>query len=643
MGVVQPTCPAPGASKRRAIWHHDRMPFHANPRTRLLAAAIVALLALAGCRDNAEAERDGDGDGGGQVTVQGDDRIAETLTWQAPDADVAPAALDDARERAAAALAAGRLYEDAEAAIPLYRAILETAPGDAAAKAGLAQARVALLAQGDAALAAAGDDIEALRRAHKVASVARALGPGDAKVVAYLERVDEADRLWQLNRQAEADIEQGRLGEQGKGGALARLRQALEIRPGQARAMQGLAAVESALIRRAEEDAAKADFDAARRWLALAEAVRPGSGTVPDARVRIERVRVGRIDQLRDEGLALLQQRGDGDSLASARGKLAEILRLAEPGNAAAAELRQRIELVEHYGLFRPGQSFTDAIGYGARGPEMVVVPHGAFRMGAGAEEPESTDAERPAHNVRFARGFAMARTEVTVAQFGRFVAATGYETTATRRGWSMVYDARSGNFVRRNGVDWRDGYDGRDADPGMPVLHVSARDGDAYAQWLSDGSGQAYRLPSEAQFEYALRAGSESTYPWGDGRPPAGSGNFTGDADRSSGGRRWHNAFARYGDGYWGPAPAGSFQPNAWGLHDLAGNVGEWVADCWHDGYRRAPADGDAWVNPGCRTRVMRGGSWASAPAQTRSAWRAPAETDTTNARMGFRVVREL
>ena len=623
------------------------MPVPRNPRPRARQFAIltvaVAALVLAGCRrDDAGGKPRAPGQAG-QVTVQGDDRLAGTLTWQAPQATVAPDALQDARERAATALDEGRLFADEDAAIPLYLEILRQVPGDADATAGLTRARMRLLAQGDAALADAGGDLEALRHAHQVASVARSIAAADPEVVAYLRRVDEADRLWDLNQQAEAELAEGRLGETGDGGALARLRQALEIRPGQPRAMQGLAAVESALIRRAEEAAGNADFDAARRWLAFAESVRPGSGTVPDARARIARMRDARIDRLRDEGLALLQQRDDVDSLGEARGKLAELLRLAEPGNPAAAELQRRIELVSHYGLFRPGQSFTDALGYGARGPEMVVVPHGAFRMGADEEDPEAQESEQPAHYIRFDRGFAMSRTEVTVAQYGRFVAATGYETAATRRGWSMVYDPRSGNFVRRNGVDWRDGYDGREAKPDMPVVHLSPRDADAYAQWLADGSGHAYRLPSEAQFEYALRAGSQALYPWGDGTPPPRSGNFTGAADRSTGGRRWHNAFERYGDGYWGPAPVARFQANAFGLHDMPGNVAEWVADCWHDGYRRAPADGAAWVNPGCRTRVMRGGSWASAPAQTRSAWRAPAGIDTTNARLGFRVVREL
>lgn len=613
-------------------------------RFAVLALALAGAAAgLAGCDRTADAPPGGPDQDTGQVTVRGDDRMAESLTWRAPQAQVAADELEQAHARAAAALAEGRLFEDAASAIPLYQAILRQAPDDAAARAGLAQARSALLERGEGALAEAGGDLEALRLAHRIASVARAIAARDPAVLAYLEQVDEADRLWELNRQAEQDLREGRLGETGKGGALAKLREVLAIRPGQARAMQGLAAVESSLIRRAEEAAERGEFDAAERWLKLAEPVRPGSGTLPDARARVARMRATRIDALRDQGLALLQQRDDADSLEQARRKLAELLRLAEPGDPAAAELRERIDLVGHYGLFRPGQAFTDAIGYGARGPEMVVVPHGAFRMGAAEGDPKAQDSEQPAHYVRFDRGFAMSRTEVTVGQFGRFVAATGYEPTATARGWSMVYDPRSGNFVRRNGVDWRDGYDGRDARPEMPVLHVSARDADAYAAWLSEGSGRDYHLPSEAQFEYALRAGSQATYPWGDGRPPAHSGNFTGAADRSNGGRRWYNAFERYGDGYWGPAPVASFRPNAFGLHDMPGNVSEWVADCWHDGYRRAPADGAAWLNPGCRTRVMRGGSWASAPAQTRSAWRAPAEADTTNARLGFRVVRAL
>jgi formylglycine-generating enzyme required for sulfatase activity len=174
-------------------------------------------------------------------------------------------------------------------------------------------------------------------------------------------------------------------------------------------------------------------------------------------------------------------------------------------------------------------------------------------------------------------------------------------------------------------------------------VVFVSARDAQAYVEWLASQSGQRYRLPSESEFEYALRAGHRGRYPWGDGSPPPGAGNLTGALDSSPGGRHWSDAYPNYADGFWGPAPVGRFSANAYDLHDLAGNVSEWVEDCWHDSYRRAPDNGASWVNPGCRMGIVRGGSWASSPAQTRSAWRAPMDVESTNARIGFRVVREI
>lgn len=611
-------------------------------------AVVMATALAAGCARREAPSADGSAPASADsadpsVTIYGDDRIARSLTWEIPEVALRPDALPATRERAAAALRSGRLYEDAGSAIPLYLAVLELAPGDAEANAGLQQALRALIRTGDEAIAAAGDEIDALRSARRIAAVARSTRPDDNAVRAYLARVDALDRLWELNREGERELRAGRYDE--IDGALPRFREALRLRPGQARAMQGLAAVESGLIRRAEAQAERGDFAAAQRWLARAARVRPQAAgtpipTIPDARVRIEGVRRARMARLRDEGLLALQQPG---GIAAARVRLAQILRIAEPGDAAPAELRQRIELVTRYGLFRPGQRFTDALAGGGRSPELVVVPHGGFRMGAGKTEVDASDSERPDHYVRFDRGFAMSRNEVTVDDFRRFVSASGYRSRAARRGHSLVYDERSGNFVRRSGVDWQSDYVGARAAQSLPVLHVSARDAEAYAAWLSRQSGQRYRLPSEAEFEYALRAGGSGRFPWGEGTPPPRSGNFTGARDRSRGGRSWSNAFAGYGDGYWGPAPVGGFDANAYGLHDLAGNVSEWVADCWHDGYRRAPVDGAAWVNPGCRMRVIRGGAWASAPAQVRSAWRAVADVDTTNARIGFRVVREL
>lgn len=621
---------------------HPSTPFDRSRRP--LAAAALALLLAAGCaREDAEApdapavvEEPGDG----SVTISGDDRMAGSLTWRAPRVELGDdeESLDEALARAAEALEAGDLDAGAGSAIPLYQAVLGHVPDSAPAREGLDRALVALLAQGRDAIARSASDDAALRRAREVAAVARSLRPADEAVREYLAGVDRAEQLAEINTSAEAELRAGRLGESG-GGALARVREALAIDEAHPRALQVRAAVESAMIRRAEQAAEKGDFEDASTWLGHAAGVRKDSATVEDARERVDARRRAWILRLRDEGIAALQA---GDGIEPARVVLARMLALAEPGNPAVAELRERIDLAVHYGSFRPGQRFTDAAA-GGRGPRMIVVPHGGFSMGAADDDADADDNERPRRNLRFERGFALSVHEITVGEFRRFIDATGYRTRADRRGFSMAYDERSGNFVRRSRVDWRSDFAGRPADDDLPVVHVSARDAQAYADWLGEVSGQRYRLPSEAEFEYALRAGGSGRYPWGDDAPPEGTGNLTGGKDRSPGGRGWSNAFDDYDDGHWGPAPVGSFAPNAFGLHDLEGNVSEWVADCWHDSYRRAPATGAPWVNPGCRMQVVRGGAWASSPPQTRSSWRAPSPIDNTNARVGFRVARDI
>jgi formylglycine-generating enzyme required for sulfatase activity len=618
------------------------------PGQRFALGAIAALLLVLGAcsRDGTTpGETAGEsGEAAGRpaapiVTASPDQQVEPVPQWQAPKVEVDGDDVEQLKEQAAAALEAGELFGDDAAAIPLYLALREHAPDDPAVAAGLERAVGTLVEQGGTALAAIDEDPGALQRAREIAAVARAAAPERDAVVSLLERVDLAVGAQQANARGERELNERRFGLDG-GGAVASFNRALELRPGDARALQGLAATESALIRQAELAARRDDYSAAGEWLDRAARVRPGMETVADARLRIARQRGARVGQLRDMGIAALTREG---GIEEARKHLADLLEIAPAGDPAGEELRERIELATHYGLFRPGQAFTESLGRGSRGPEMVVIPHGSFRMGAAPDEPDSTDAERPARSIRFDRGLAVSRNEITVGEFRRFVTSTGYEPRATRRGYSTVYDERSGNLVRRSGVDWQSDYSGQPAEDGMPVVHVSAHDAAAYAQWLSEQTGHEYRLPSEAEFEYMLRAGNPARFPWGDGAPPAGTGNFTGGGDESPSGRRWRNAFKGYDDGAWGPAPAGSYRPNAFGLHDVAGNVSEWVADCWHDGYRRAPADGQAWFNPGCRTRVVRGGSWASSPAQTRSAWRLGSDANTTNARVGFRVVREI
>lgn len=564
----------------------------------------------------------------------------DVAAWRPPAIEVTEANALELADRADVALAEGRFAGDATSAIALFHALQAYPPIRTRAQAGLRHAVGGLLQQSRTALARIDEDPAALRAVHEAAAVFRVVALDRPDVERFLQAVDRVDEGQRHSEAGEGALARGEIGEDERGGAIAAFRRALELRRTDARALQGLAAAESALIRRAEEAAARDDFAEAHRWLDRAATVRPEAGTVPAARARLAFQRAARVGALRDRGVAVLVE---PDGIDRARAVLAQLLVIAAPGDAAATELRQRIELAVHYGLFRPGQRFTDAMDAGGRGPQMVVIPHGAFRMGAPVSERGSTDAERPLRDIRFARGLAMSRTEITVAEFRRFVEATDYRPRSTRRGYSMIYDERSGNFVRRGRVDWTRDHRGLPARDDLPVVHVSAKDASAYADWLAQRTGHRYRLPSEAEFEYAMRAGRAAPYPWGTGSPPPGAGNFTGQGDRSASGRTWQNAFVGYLDGAWGPAPVARFQPGRFGLHDVAGNVSEWVADCWHASYRRAPRDQRAWVNPGCRQRAVRGGSWASSPEQTRSAWRSGLDADTTNARIGFRVVRDL
>ncbi len=611
---------------------------------------LVALVLLAGCKPQPEAPtlelqalpgqerlpaQPPALEAAGRVSISGDDALAGVLSWTLPEVHVE----QPARARAAArrALAKGDLFETGQSAIPLLLALRKLQPDNAQDARQLEKAQAALLAQAWLALDAS-EDLAALHSAQRHGTVLRALWPNLPEAKSYLDAVDRAAQAFDLAVAGEQALRAGRLDV--PGGALELFRRALALWPAQARAQQGIASVESALIVGAEAQAAHGDFDAAYAELARAGRVRIASQAIPVARGRIEAMRVDRIRRLSDEGLMALADTG---GLQLARERLAEMLRIARPGDRAGVALRQRIDLVGHYGVFRPGQVFSDEMPDGSRGPALSVLPHGTFAMGAPAGEPDASADEQPQHPVRFERGFAMTRHEITVGQFRRFVEASGHVPRATQRGHSMAYDARSGNFLRGSGIDWQSGYDGRPAGDDMPVIHVTARDAEAYAAWLSEQAGVHYRLPSEAEFEYALRAGVQAIYPWGAGAPAAGTENLAGDGDVSPQGRRWSNAFPGYGDGWWGPAPVGSFAHNGFGLYDMAGNVSEWVADCWHKGYRRAPANGAAWVNPGCRTRMYRGGSWASAPAQTRAAWRMSGGVDATNARVGFRLVRQL
>ena len=538
----------------------------------------------------------------------------------------APAELND---MIAPAAPTGSLPTDA---LALYRGVLVTDPDNAAALHGMDAVVAALHAR---ALSSLGRDdiVDAQRDADRL----QLLRPDDPGLPALKAALDKGWRVAALVARGRQLERAGALIAPRSANAAAVYRRALAIEPGSMSADAGLARVEGVFIARAMAEAQASRFPQSDRLIAQAASVRADSQALQDASARIVEIRQRHAAVLEAQANTALAM-GDPDRAE----RLLHQIERAAPLSPESSDLRERIRLTRNYGMFRPGQAFTEALASAGRAPEMIVLPIGSFRMGSTDADAGHDANESPQREIRFGHGFAMARTEITVDQFARFVQATHYRTDAERNGHSMVYDEAKGKLDERAGVSWRDDHTGKPADPQEPVLHVSWNDAQAYTVWLSKETSHLYRLPSEAEFEYALRAGSNSAYPWPGTKPPADVGDLAG-SDPSPSGRRWGDAFAGYSDGYWGPAPAGHFAANAFGLYDMVGNVAEWTQDCWHDSYRRAPSDGSAWVNPGCAQRVVRGASWASAPPQSRSAYRAPADADSGNARVGFRVVREL
>lgn len=538
--------------------------------------------------------------------------------------------------QAGQALDAGLLERGASpgpGALELYLAVLASEPDNAAAREGLQSTLDAMLERGRIAMRA-GD----LRQAERIDRIVEHSLPAHPDLAGYREHLGVAREAQALLDVAERSARQGHFLRPAGGNALESIRRARAIAPDYAPTTERLRRWHEFLLQRAWKAAGEEDYAAARSRLADARRWWPESPRNEVMALRILELRQALTDALLDQGHAAV----DKLDLEQAGKSLAHVQRIAAQP-AGPDMLRKRIYLARHYGLFVPEQSFAEALAIGGKGPEMVVMPHGSFRMGSPDGESPRQIVEGPQHRVIFARGFAMARSEITVAQFRRFVVATRYRSLAERVGRSRVFDEKTGQLSDREGVNWRHDHVGAPAADDMPVLHVAFEDGVAYADWLSRQTAQKYRLPSEAEFEYVLRAGSTTPYPWGEGRPKRLLGNLTGEGDQSTRGRRWGNAVPGYRDGFWGPAPVRSFPPEAYGAFDLIGNASEWTLDCWHDSYKRAPTDGSAWINPGCKQRVVRGASWASALEQARSAFRQAADAQSTGARTGFRVVREL
>ncbi|MDB5746465.1 MAG: hypothetical protein JWP72_1313 [Massilia sp.] len=227
--------------------------------------------------------------------------------------------------------------------------------------------------------------------------------------------------------------------------------------------------------------------------------------------------------------------------------------------------------------------------------PVLVAIPAGSFTMGNNSSDPS----EKPAHQVTIGAPFAIGKFEVTVQQ------------------WNACVDARGCPQVAQPA----------DTPANAPMRDVSWDDAQQYAKWLVAASGKPYRLPTEAEWEFAARGGTATRYWWGE-QTVAGKANCKDcgppwTADR--------------------PASVGTFSANPYGLYDTSGSVWEWVGDCWHTNFRDAPADGRSWDQPSCRVRVIRGGSWREGAAYMVASTRFRYDASVRQSQNGFRVARSL
>ena len=269
-----------------------------------------------------------------------------------------------------------------------------------------------------------------------------------------------------------------------------------------------------------------------------------------------------------------------------------------------------------------PGDVFRDCRSC----PWMVVVPAGDYMMGSPSSKEDRDDDESPRHRVTISKPFAVGKYEVTRGEFKEFVSDTGHSTS----GGCWIHDGSK--WKHSDTRSWRaPGFVQGEDDP---VVCVNWEDAQAFVGWLSRETGQDYRLLTESEWEYSARAGTKGPFHFGS----------TISTDQAN-----YDGNYTYGNGRKGvyrqrTVPVGIFPSNSFGLHDVHGNVWEWVEDCWHASYAGAPKDGRAWTTGvDCTKRVLRGGSWSSRPWFLRAAIRGGGGTGSRDVRLGFRVARTL
>jgi formylglycine-generating enzyme required for sulfatase activity len=310
-----------------------------------------------------------------------------------------------------------------------------------------------------------------------------------------------------------------------------------------------------------------------------------------------------------------------------------------EPEEFVSEVLKSLIDVTEE----QDAPSFVNSLGM-----EMIQIPSGSFVMGSSEADiawamttlaggaPVSLEHEYPFHKVRISRPFYMSATEVTVDQFKKFVRETGYVTDAQDIGGGQTFDNENSRFVQKKGATWKK--PGWKISGDQPVTLVSYYDALAFCEWLSAKEKLPYKLPTEAQWEYAARGGKPmKQFPWGDALPDGRKANY---ADSNTD-FPWRDRAAD--DGYKYVAPVGNYEPNGFGLYDMAGNVLEWTRDYYSRDYYRYSPEVDPQGPGHGEYFVMRGGEWTFGALNLRCAFRGWSRPDMSFYNSGFRVVIDL
>jgi len=298
-------------------------------------------------------------------------------------------------------------------------------------------------------------------------------------------------------------------------------------------------------------------------------------------------------------------------------------------GMPAQAQAAKKGTAIKTTHPVKPGKTFRNCRGC----PRMVVIYSGRFNMGSPDSENGRGDDEGPVHSVKIA-AFAIGKTEITRGQFATFVKEARYRTGD--KCWTL----EKGKFEERKGSWLEPGFPQNDNDP---VVCINWNDAQAYTKWLSHKTGKKYRLPTEAEWEYTARSGTDTARYWGNNPDEACA--YANGADKTAqatidSATSWsvHDCT----DGFAYTAPVGHFKPNAFGLYDMLGNVWEWTGDIYHVNYQGAPVDGSAWQGGGDK-HLLRGGSWNNSPRDVRAAVRYKSDPGLRFSSFGFRVARSL